>query len=81
MTYAVIGKHLETGNIMVIGPFYHTARAEKAAVLLSAAEADIDFKWVDVRDGVSTVALARKRIKEKKRKERSHGKTKDPSDQ
>jgi hypothetical protein len=71
MTYAVIGKHIESGNIKVIGPFYQTARAERAAVVLSIAETDFEFKWVDLRDGVSTVMNARKTIREKKREKKN----------
>lgn len=71
MTYAVIGKHIETGNIKVIGPFYQTARAERAATVLSIAETDFEFKWVDLRDGVSTVTNAKKTIREKRREEKN----------
>jgi hypothetical protein len=75
MTYAVIGKHIENGNIKVIGPFYQTARAERAAIVLGIAETDFDFKWVDLRDGVSTVANAKKSIRQQKRNQANDGKT------
>lgn len=81
MTYAVVGKHNETGNIKVIGPFYQTARAERAATLMAIAESDFDFRWVDLRDGVSTVANAKKTIREQKRIQRNGGKTENITDQ
>ena len=71
MTYAVVGKHIETGNIKVIGPFYQTARAERAATVLSIAETDFEFKWVDLRDGVSTVTNAKKSIRDRKRSDKA----------
>lgn len=70
MTYAVVRKHIESGSVSVIGPFYQTARAERAANLLAIAEPDCDFRWVDLRDGVSTVNNAKKTIRQKKREQK-----------
>ena len=71
MTYAVVGKHIESGDIKVIGPFYHTARASRAATVLALAESDFEFKWVDLSDGVTTVTNAKKSIRQKKREQKN----------
>ena len=71
MTYAVVRKHIESGSVSVIGPFYQTARAERAATLLAISEPDCDFRWVDLRDGVSEVLNAKKVIRQRKREHKA----------
>jgi hypothetical protein len=70
MTYVVIGSDNETGQIRVVGSFYHTARADQAVKVLSIAEPDWKFSYADLEDGVTAVQQARHSIRTAKRLEK-----------
>jgi hypothetical protein len=75
MTYAVVGYNKVVGDdglaIKLVGPFYHTERANRAKSLLEIAKSDMRFEVVALADGVKEVSVAKTKIRQEKRAQRN----------
>jgi hypothetical protein len=75
MTYAVVGyknRVEEQGlALQVVGPFYHTERANRAKSILEIAKSDMRFEVIALADGVKEVSVAKTKIRQDKRAQRN----------